>query len=253
MTNFKDFKYGWSFTYASAVRDYIYDPHNDFYLVDITDYFEPDDVFIEKSLKPNKVSLLHDFISFCILEESYYSLRKLGEEAYPEIQKVLETYNIPYIHESEFNEEDDEYRFYLLDILEQSVLPFIVEEVFNLLFQDRLFLSEFNKHIAEITRKMEKQDFNNVLKTDGVFMRCTYWPTWLIQGLYHRDKGHCAICQSDISPHISTGKKPAVDHIVPLNLGGVNDPTNLQLLCQTCNSQKGGNETTTSGYTSSYW
>jgi 5-methylcytosine-specific restriction endonuclease McrA len=30
------------------------------------------------------------------------------------------------------------------------------------------------------------------------------------------------------------------DHIVPLALGGLNDVTNLQLLCKGCNGTKGG-------------
>jgi len=253
MVNFKDFKYGWSFTYAAAIRDYIYDPHNDFYMSDVTQFFEPDEQFISKALTPNQVTLLHDFISDTILEESYYLLRKMGEEAYPEIQKVLSDYGIPYDDENMYDEEKDEYKLYLYDLFKISVLSNIVDEVFSLLFQDRHFLSEFNTHIAETTKKMTVKEFGDVLKRDAVITRCTYWPSWLIQGLYHRDKGHCAICQNDISAYYATGKTPAVDHIVPLNLGGVNDPTNLQLLCQSCNSKKGGHTITTSGYTSSYW
>jgi len=42
----------------------------------------------------------------------------------------------------------------------------------------------------------------------------------------------CALCGL-------AGAGLTIDHIVPLHHGGSNDPTNLQILCISCNSSKG--------------
>ncbi len=53
-----------------------------------------------------------------------------------------------------------------------------------------------------------------------------------IVALQTMQKGKCAECSKKL-------KQTHVDHIIPLVLGGRNDPSNLQLLCPTCNMQKG--------------
>ncbi len=45
-----------------------------------------------------------------------------------------------------------------------------------------------------------------------------------------RDRHSCQSC--GISETLT------IDHIIPLNLGGSNDLSNLQTLCQSCNSSK---------------
>lgn len=46
-----------------------------------------------------------------------------------------------------------------------------------------------------------------------------------------RDGGMCQMCGNE---------GDSVDHIVPRIQGGTDDDYNLQLLCRTCNSSKGG-------------
>jgi 5-methylcytosine-specific restriction endonuclease McrA len=51
------------------------------------------------------------------------------------------------------------------------------------------------------------------------------------QTIINRD-GCCQACGSD--------ERLSVDHIVPRVLGGDDSPSNLQVLCSSCNSSKGG-------------
>lgn len=53
-----------------------------------------------------------------------------------------------------------------------------------------------------------------------------------IQALFASQRGLCVYCQADLrlGQHI--------DHIIPLSRGGLNHPSNLQLLCPTCNIRK---------------
>lgn len=52
-----------------------------------------------------------------------------------------------------------------------------------------------------------------------------------IANLFMRYQGKCIVC---FSPD-----RIEVDHFMPLHLNGSNDPSNLQLLCKTCNLSKG--------------
>ena len=49
-----------------------------------------------------------------------------------------------------------------------------------------------------------------------------------------RANGNCAQCALKITP----GKRWDIDHVIPLALGGSNEASNLQILCQPCHTQK---------------
>lgn len=51
--------------------------------------------------------------------------------------------------------------------------------------------------------------------------------------VWQRDQGRCAACGSL--------ERLEFDHIVPIARGGSNSERNIQLLCEQCNRQKGGN------------
>jgi hypothetical protein len=52
--------------------------------------------------------------------------------------------------------------------------------------------------------------------------------------LEEQQRWRCALCGRPLARDVS----PQVDHVVPLSLGGSNDPGNLQLLCRDCNLGK---------------
>ena len=132
-----------------------------------------------------------------------------------------------------------DYVEYLEELLLENALPTIIHEVFTLLFSDREAMKAFNLNIANYLG----------VKTP----RCTYWPKWLERALFCREKGLCALCKSDLTSLFHTHGKLAIDHIVPIALFGVNDPTNLQILCEVCNSKKSGNEVITSNTLPVFW
>ena len=52
--------------------------------------------------------------------------------------------------------------------------------------------------------------------------------------LFLKRKGACASCHQKID----AGKAWDIDHILPLALGGTNEPENLQILCKPCHHSK---------------
>ncbi|WP_139061120.1 HNH endonuclease [Enterobacter asburiae] len=250
LDNFKEFVFRWTYGHADSIRAMVLNDQDS--LVPIKDffYYEGND-FLLKSLKPNKVTLLHDYIYENIYVETSYALNKTFYEILPDIYEILNLYNADYALKEKYR--GDNYPHYLMKKLEISVFDKLTNEVFTLLYQDREFLRGFNLHAATYTKGLSLQQYPKFLKRDGVFIRNERWCTWLRKGLFFRDKGRCAVCTSDLTGLFSTGHKLAIDHIIPLALGGNNDPTNLQILCSSCNGKKGGGNIHTSFNVPVYW
>lgn len=258
MREFREFKFKWTYIYAETVRNVVIEGDNG--LINIQWYFEGfGDHFYELILKPHKKTLLHHFIEDVFLSEMDYFLKKAGEEMYPEIYALLETYNVPYSTYDDFHWVQDpvnhkhlQYRDYIIKILTDYVVDDFVAEIFTVLYQDKVLLMKFNERVADqVVRGNQLVD--GVFKAQGVVHRYSKWPQWLRNGIYFRDKGRCGICLCDLSGELAVGNKLAIDHIVPLKLGGANDPTNLQQLCPSCNSGKGGHTITTRNNIPLYW
>ena len=71
-------------------------------------------------------------------------------------------------------------------------------------------------------------------------------PMWAKSAVFHRDKGRCVLCQTDLTRLFSQQAETHYDHIIPLARGGMNCVTNLQLTCSKCNLAKGARSSSTS-------
>jgi 5-methylcytosine-specific restriction endonuclease McrA len=125
-------------------------------------------------------------------------------------------------------------------------------EVFFLLFQNRDVLLLFNDMIsAEVLRTanqvIDDPEASARFARPGVLRRVPI-PSWTRRAVYFRDRGFCVFCQQDLSGVVSIGSAENYDHVVPLGRGGLNDVTNLQLLCVACNSKKRMGEPMTSSH-----
>ncbi|QSW34204.1 HNH endonuclease [Leclercia pneumoniae] len=203
------------------------------------------------TIKPQTYTLLHDYISYRILDDFRHDLKKMGCEIYQDIYKEFDAYNVIFQRFEEYQKCN--YHEYLFEIFNSEVNPSLVKDTFTLLFRDRDVMRQFNLNVSEEIKKLKQSDYPSYLKRDGVMVRWTRWPVWLKKGLLKREDGHCAICQRDLTGVYANTANIAIDHIVPLNLEGTNDPTNLQMVCDVCNGDKGGDKLTTSDRYASFW
>jgi hypothetical protein len=126
----------------------------------------------------------------------------------------------------------------------------VAEEVFFILFQNRLVLLHFNEWLAGHLVSCEPAtdlhgDFERYFARPGLLKRVDI-PAWAQNAVFFRDRGKCTSCFRDLSGLLAPSPPRQFDHIVPLARGGLNDVTNLQLLCADCNSGKGAHEGSTS-------
>lgn len=251
------FNFSESYAYADKVRKAIFE---DLYAI------EPIDVAsdLENQIaKPKKWTLLHDYIDYVVRDDLNFYFRGGGwdyDDVLP-IISMLDSHRIQHLTLEQYIEgwcrDDDtgetisvteelieKYKYqyaseYLEDIALENLPSLIVTEVFTLLFADREAMKAFNLKVAE----------GLGVRTP----RCTYWPKWLERALFCREKGLCAICKTDLTSLHHVNGKLAIDHIVPIALDGVNDPTNLQILCESCNGKKSGSQVVTSNALPVFW
>lgn len=234
---------------ASFVIQQLY---NDY--LDVKHWFEYYDVLslaVEKWAKPSKKTLVHHYIEDLYLESQNYILGKhmpVGEIR--EMQMLLDNYSIDYssIGDMDVSEMDDcdcpsdeleEYAERLQSFFIDNILDIVIDDVFSILYMDKNFMHEFNRQCSEIIADLKKEDYPELLKEDGIIKRVTYYPKWFKRGIQYRDKCRCSICGCDLSSAFTTLVDENFDHIIPLNSGGNNDPSNWQLTCESCNKSKG--------------
>lgn len=156
--------------------------------------------------------------------------------------------------------EDDIYE-YMADLRftgeYESLVEQTVKEVFHVLFQNRELMLLFNDMISKsIERQVEyavPEETGYLFKKSGALIRKAI-PKWVQRAVFFRDRGRCVLCDKDLSGTLNYENIKNYDHIVPLARYGLNDVSNIQLLCKECNQveKKAGNPTTSNKYQSWY-
>lgn len=138
----------------------------------------------------------------------------------------------------------------------EELLGQIADEVFHILFLNRGTMMGLNKfiamHVEEYGYLANSGDSTLAdVRLDSLFtkkgrIKRVRIPTWAKRAVFFRDHGRCTSCGRDLSSLLDSLPAEQFDHIVPLAGGGLNDVTNLQLLCQPCNTKKSDKATSTS-------
>jgi hypothetical protein len=134
----------------------------------------------------------------------------------------------------------------------EELLGRIADEVFHVVFINRVLMARLNEIVAMKVREVDPDfiaesgsDAKNFSR-NGSRLKRSAPPEWVRRAVFHREKGKCSLCRADLSLVLSSISKYQFDHIVPVSNGGLNDITNLQLLCEPCNKRKSNSSSATS-------
>lgn len=223
LNKYKEFKFLYAYDLAGYIHKLFHDDPEDEYL---RDHFDVNDSnFINIISIPNKNTLLHSIVkSYWIEKNEYYHHHFDYEDIIVEFENIINTYSIknqnkPDILEN--NEQLEKYCDTLLNLVNSDcVINRVVNEIFTILFNDRLFLLKLNLICSDVVKLLKKDDYPKILDKDGKLKRCPSIPVWLKKAIMYRDKGKCQICGKDLSGVWTTENEIQYDYVVPLNLGG---------------------------------
>jgi hypothetical protein len=157
-------------------------------------------------------------------------------------------------------DEDDVYEFMnevWLSEAYEKLMRQTVAEVFHVLFQNRQLLLNFNDFVSSILSDASLDDSeeldHSLLSSNGTLIRVRP-PKWAQRAVFYRDRGRCVLCDKDLSGLANLENVENYDHMVSLAQFGLNDISNLQLLCARCNQieKKDGAAVTSGRYQSWY-
>ncbi|QDV68014.1 HNH endonuclease [Rosistilla carotiformis] len=272
-------KYFETYYFANVIRNILHDQSA--YIRNLNDFYG-DERYLNFLEPFPKHSAFHSFIEFIVESVFFEDLRNidLAElrneekrfECMPETMRpnnhalpVNRALNYHAIDHRSFDEwlsdnstsfddanTDDVYEYFQNLQREGAIgnlLERVVAELFFILFSNRGLMRLFNammaREIASLTLHEIPDESRDAFKRDGVFAR-RHIPTWVQKAVFFRDRGQCVLCKADISGLVCIVNSKNFDHIVPLSHGGLNDVSNIQLLCASCNNDKRDYNTSTS-------
>lgn len=210
--------------------------------------------FVDASTKFSKETLLHMYIAITAMNYYRRDFRKNGDcECDESMEKWYSLFSLYGIKIPKFNFEKSEDIYVWFEKHNrkfQRLFDLMSEEVFYILFANRQFLLNFNTITSNTVQETVYSKKN--LSRKGTIKRVGI-PTWVQKAVFHRDKGRCIFCFTDLTNLINTLTSSNYDHIVPLDLYGTNDPCNIQLTCEKCNKTKARKGGTTSNIYIPWW
>lgn len=250
-----EMKYFETYYFANIVNNILNTPFE--YIRSLNEFFG-DENYVNFLEPFPKTSRLHDFISFIIDSINYEDTKESENELFLKgkrklwIEMALEHYEFEFDSFQDWLKEknisqtiEDDIADYFRDLRlygsYDDLLEKMSEEIFFILFLNRKTLQKFNQMISHQIQDKELAELNAddllFFRKNGVLKRVDI-PKWVKRAVLHRDRGMCVNCHKDVSGQINIGKIENFDHIIPLSIGGINDFTNIQLLCENCNKSK---------------
>jgi len=252
------------------------------YLRNLNDFYG-DDQYLQLTNPYSRFSAFHSFIEFVVnsiidedtekldlnkrkrLLRDFASIPAAREDMQPTVLPIEEAFAFHNISHTRFTEwladkgksfseaDENDVSDYLSELRDEGstdeLVSQVVRECFHILFSNRETLLLFNDMIAGQVKDTVISEidleFVGRFETNGRLKRAKT-PKWAEHAIYHRDKGLCVFCRTDLTRLVNTLTQENYDHIVPLSAGGLNDVTNLQLTCETCNKKKSDGEALTS-------
>lgn len=182
----------------------------------------------------HKYTNLHHFISEIVRQIVEEEVGQLDVEEARFLIQFLTTYAVPFTSEN-LDSEEQFYDFTAETERYHDALHELTDELFHVLFNDVLFLEQFNRLCADY---VEISGFGDELRTPTGTLKRVAIPAWARRAIFHRDKGECRECKKSLAATVNQIETERYDHIIPLAAFGSNDVTNLQLLCEPCNGRK---------------
>ncbi len=245
----KRLSFRFAYGFADKVCDTLYGRIENSYF---DEWIEPNsEEFLSRITKPDKDTLLHCYIRAANWHDAGYDLRKFPDSSIPYYSQLLRAAEIkPPKWLSEYDSERHGDRIH--ELVDKAV-NVVSEATFQILFSDLEFLRKFQDIVAEHIKQVDFNNNHELFDKPGMLRREHYIPKWLQNAIFHRDKGRCQHCFSDLTRVINLDLELHFDHLLPLARWGTNDPTNFQLLCKQCNLKKGASTKRTQPFVSSYW
>ncbi|WP_280315930.1 HNH endonuclease [Nocardia abscessus] len=125
----------------------------------------------------------------------------------------------------------------------ERLLDQLADEVFHTVFSNRALLYGLNWIASSIVSDLDAEMCSETPEVAKLFRRAgklkrSRPPKWAQKAIFHRDNGRCTYCRTDLTGVWDSLSSANFDHMIPLANGGLNDVTNLQLLCGNCNGAK---------------